>query len=367
MLIERLKLNNFRNYEEQEICFDPAMNIIIGENAQGKSNILEAISYLGLTFSFRDAEDKEMINWGKEHFFIAGDIINNSGEKQITAAYSMEKRKLWTIDGVNKYRLNDIFGQFYTVTFSPEDLFLIKRGPDLRRRFMNREMLQLYPDFCTQLSRFNKVLKQRNSLLKNECSEEQLLPWTEQLCSLAVEICLRRAKFIGRLNEFFSYAQNVISEEKETASIRYNSFFSEEELQTSDKESLYQRLYIHFIQNAAVEQARKITIAGPQRDDFLFIINGHDAKAFASQGQQRSLVLSLKLAQLRLAENILGEMPVLLLDDVLSELDAKRASIVLSLMSSHAQTFISGTENNTNYIGGKLFMINEGQVREVIK
>lgn len=343
MQIKELRLQNFRNYEELELTFSPAANIIIGDNAQGKSNILEAVSYLALTFSFRDAHDREMIRWGENNFFIGGKIINNEGEKELTAAYSLEKRKLWTIDGVHKHRLNDIFGNFYTVTFSPEDLALIKRGPEQRRSFLNREMLQLFPDFCILLNKYNKVLKQRNALLKDECSAAELEPWTEQLCYFGVEIWIRRYDFIEELKQFFKDAQLVLSEDKEEAALEYDSFFTADELKEGNRELLREKFKNYLLQNAERERMKRSTIAGPQRDDLIFLLNGREAKAFASQGQQRSLVLSLKLAQLRLAEHILGETPVLLLDDVLSELDEQRAQRVLQLMSTHAQTFISGT------------------------
>ncbi|MCL2816855.1 MAG: DNA replication/repair protein RecF [Clostridiales bacterium] len=367
MRLISLRLNDFRNYEQEEVFWHPRLNVISGSNAQGKTNLLEAVSYLGLAASFRDAPDHELIRWQKELFFIEGEAESLSGSLLISAAYNREKRKNWKINGQTKDKYNDIFGNFHTVTFSPEDLYLVKSGPEARRRFLNREMVQLYPDFCSLLTRYGKVLRQRNALLKeNSFSAGELAPWDEQLADLGSRLILRRHETILRLEPLAEQAHRFLSAGAEELSLSYATLAAPQKLTRMRLEDLKDFFTAELARLAAAERLRGTTLAGPHRDDLLVRIDGREARSFASQGQQRTAVLSLKLAELSLAENVRGETPVLLLDDVMSELDPERRRQLLGLILGRAQTFITGTEIEFDPAEGKKFLVEAGKIREQI-
>ena len=377
MILKKITLNNYRNYRQAEVCFHPRINIIYGMNAQGKTNLLEAISYLGLASSFRDSGDSELVNWQDACFFIEGEIETATGTDIITASWSKEKKKCWKINGNSRHRYNDIMGHFHTVVFSPDDLYLIKGSPEARRKFLNGEMSQIYPDYYSLFIRYSKILRQRNALLKEEIvPEDQLAVWTEQLVKIGAELIINRARFMEILAPevcgiYAQLAGGSPDEGGDNIGVEYRSVVPTELLTDTNRIKEIFEEKLHGLR--AAERARGMTLAGPHRDDISISFGGREARSAASQGQQRTAALALKLAEIIISERIHGEPPVLLLDDVMSELDENRRYQVLTLLCQRAQTFITGTdltelskENTSESTAGKCFFVENGIITELV-
>lgn len=387
MRLKRLLVSNFRNYENVEIFWHPQINIIRGFNAQGKSNLLEAIAYLSLASSFRGASDSELIKFSpianptlldqnpemafcqEDFFHIQGDVVkehNPMNPMRISVGFTRDKRKSWKINEKPHRRLTEILGRFHTVIFSPEDLLLVKSGPVARRRYLNRQMIQLYPDYYTLMLRYNQILKQRNSLLRQPYSShlrEQLEPWNSQLAEYAALIYKRRLEILADLSVAAGIFHNQLCQQ-EGLRLEYRSFLPQQELTALSEEEIATAFCERLVENYVVEKARGLTLIGPHRDDLEIFINEVSARRFGSQGQQRSAALSLKLAELELANKIKGEYPVLLLDDVMSELDENRRTQLLTLMGEKAQLFITATDLNFTMLDGKIILVNQGRILE---
>ena len=385
MILKKIILNNYRNYRRAEVLFHPRMNIIYGMNAQGKTNLLEAISYLGLASSFRDSGDSELVNWHDNCFFIEGKIETAAGTDIITASWSKEKKKTWKINGNPRHRYNDIMGHFHTVVFSPDDLYLIKGSPETRRKFLNNEMAQIYPDYYSLSVRYGKILRQRNTLLKEEfMQEDQLAVWTEQLVNIGAELIINRARFteilapeVCGIYARLSGGGSSGKEDGDSIAMEYRSVAPTEQLTNTDRVKELFRGKLHGLR--AAERARGMTLVGPHRDDLIISFGGREAHSAASQGQQRTAALALKLAEIIISERIHGEPPVLLLDDVMSELDENRRRQVLTLLCQRAQSFITGTdltelskkdiseEDASEDSPGKYFRVADGVITEFIR
>lgn len=368
MKLKRLFISNFRNYEMEEIYWHRDINIIRGFNAQGKSNLLEAIAYLSLAASFRGATDKELIRFEEDFFHIQGNVIYDSKVKEesaLSVGYTLEKRKSWKINSQSQNRLANILGNFHTVIFSPDDLYLVKSGPLARRKYLNRQMIQLYPDFYTVLLRYNQILKQRNNLLKssNHNLKAELEPWNKQLSAYASLIYQRRLEILNELTQISGKLHHKLCSE-EYLTLEYKSFLSQDKLKALTSEEIALAFEEELVKNYPADRGRGITTIGPHRDDLEIFINEVSARRFGSQGQQKSAALSLKLAELELAFLIKGEYPVLLLDDVMSELDENRRSQLLTLMASKAQLFITATDLNFNLKSGKIILVDNGKIVE---
>lgn len=367
MIIRRLHVDNFRNYEQADIEWHEQVNLLSGLNAQGKSNLLEAICYLSLTTSFRAANEPELLRWQAPHFFMEAQIESvQRGKFAISAAYDRAKNKRWRLDGQPQARKSDLVGLFHTVIFSPEDVDLVKAGPAERRRFLNRQISQLYPEHCRHLLRYNKILAQRNSLLRQLASlqnphkaEEALHIWDEQLVELGAAVIWRRRQVLKQLSPLAAELQAQLSG-GEMLSLRYKSCNSEEQATTI--EQLQQILLAELQRLRMAELARGATLVGPHRDDVLIEINHDAAKTYASQGQQRTAALALKLAELELARQHKGEWPVLLLDDVLSELDEQRRAGLLTHIDGQTQTFITSATPLPPFSSGKVWQIEKGKI-----
>jgi len=358
MKIKRLKLINWRNYYDEQAYWDDSVNIIYGANAQGKTNLLEAISYLSLASSFRAATEAELINRDKQYFFLEADICSMiQGKLTISAAMDRSKKRKWVINNQPRQRLVDIVGIFHTVVFSPEDIYLVKGGPEMRRRWLNRQISQLDPEYCRMLLTYNHILRQRNACLRREyrgAEEETLAIWDRQLIEYGSKISLRRRHIVaellslaGKLHEELSGGENL--------QLRYQSAVAgkEEFTDLSEFEELFK---MELVRHAQTERIRGNTLVGPHRDDIKIFINNSDAREFASQGQQRTLAVSLKLAEVELAFTKKREYPVLLLDDVLSELDEKRQKRILELPEK-TKTFISATGKDIQISRGKKWLV----------
>src|SRR5699024_939369 len=345
MHIKQLQLKNYRNYDSLDISFSDHINVIIGENAQGKTNLLEAIYVLAFTKSYRTPKEKELIQWDADYGKIEGRIMkrNQSFPLEIILSAKGKKAKL---NHIEQKRLSDYIGAMNIVMFAPEDLMLVKGPPQGRRRFIDMELGQIQPRYIYHLGQYQKILKQRNHLLKQLGMKENpdltmLRVLTEQLATHASALLVRRFMCLKLLREWASSIHSGISRELETLDIEYVATIDVSEEANKEKiESIYSE---KFKEIEAKEIERRTTLIGPHRDDLTFYINQKDVQIYGSQGQQRTTALSVKLAEIELIYNEVGEYPILLLDDVLSELDNHRQSHLLHTIQHKVQTFVSTT------------------------
>lgn len=334
MYIESLELKNFRNYEELSISFDQGTNILYGDNAQGKTNVLEAVYLCGTTKSHRGSKDREMIRFDQEESHIRMRVNKDGVSHKIDMHLKKNKAKGIAIDGIAIRRAAELFGIVNLVAFSPEDLNIIKNGPSERRRFMDLELCQLNKVYLQELASYNKVLNQRNKLLKDIAFhpglEDTLDVWDMQLVSYGKKIIALRKEFLEELGEIIKTIHSSLTGEKEEIQLLYEPDVCEEELEERLRLAREKDLRFH------------ITSIGPHRDDFCVKINGIDIRKYGSQGQQRTAALSLKLSEIYLVEKVTKDHPVLLLDDVLSELDSSRQKYLLQSIHN-IQTIITCT------------------------
>ena len=340
MKLKNLTLKNFRNYKEENIEFSEGINIFFGENAQGKTNILEALYLFSSSKSHRGVKDKDLIMFNENESNI--EINFNSQGREQKAKYSIysDKNKKLFVNDIENKKLKALFGIFTTVIFSPEDLNLIKEGPEERRRFMDTDISQLKPEYYNILKDYKKVMFSKNNLLKSESVDFNLLDvYNEKLSFLAAKITIHRIRFIERINSLTTKALFYISEKKENVNLIYEPGFSGEfEVNVKKIKEV--------IKKELEEEIKKgVCLIGPHRDDVSFYLNGKDAKLFCSQGQQRSIVLSLKLAEYEFMKEVTGEPPLLLLDDILSELDIKRQGKLINFIRDN-QTVITCTDKD---------------------
>ncbi len=366
MHVKSIKLINFRNYNKLDILLNNKLNIFLGNNAQGKTNLLESIYMCSTGKSFRTNKDKELINLRKDKAYISIDVIKEDFDKQIEIKLEKNKSKKARINRVEIDKISDLYDVFNVVIFSPEDLKLIKEGPNERRVFLDNEISQINPRYRYNINRYNKILNQRNNLLKiiqYEKNKKKLLDvWDVQLCSIGAEILLKRLNFIEQISRISKEIHRKITGNVEDIDINYISSFDIEKCSQNEIECRF----INTLKNGVDSDIeRGITRFGPQRDDLKIIVNGMDIRAFGSQGQQRTAALSLKLAEIELIKQEKGEYPVLLLDDVLSELDEKRKKFLISTFDD-IQTIITSADKidirDFNNINKSVYHIKEGNV-----
>lgn len=359
MIIKSIELQNFRNYEDLNISFDEGTNIFYGDNAQGKTNILEAAYLSGTTKSHKCSKDKEMIRFGEQESHIRTVVVKKDKEYQIDMHLKNNCSKGIAINKVPIKKASELFGILNMVFFSPEDLNIIKNGPAERRRFLDSELCQLDKIYLSDLTTYNKILNQRNKLLKDMVYRPDLkdtLPvWDMQLVETGRKIIRRRKQFVDELNEIVHDIHYRISGEKEDLLLQYEpsieDIFFEDELSRVKERDMRQCM----------------TSVGPHRDDLLFSIGEVDIRKFGSQGQQRTSALSLKLSEIELVKRSIHDTPVLLLDDVLSELDSNRQNYLLNSIHD-TQTLITCTGldefvKNRFHIN-KIFKVVQGTVEE---
>ena len=335
MIFKSIELENFRNYEVLSLDFDSKLNIITGKNAQGKTNLLESLFIMGLGKSFRTNKDTEMIKFGND-FSKARAVVDDDGEEtEIEIIYNQEG-KIIKVDGTKLQRNADLLENVYIVVFSPDDLRIVKEGPESRRKFIDRELCQIKPVYYSDLGNYKKVLKQRNYLLKEKNKDEALLEvFNESLAEYGTRIIEERYRFTERIAKISSGIHSDISGNGENLEIGYDTFIkrgtTKEEYKEKLDKSIESDLY------------KGYTTLGPHKDDLCIKINGNDIRAYGSQGQQRTASLSLKLAEIGLIKQETGKNAVLLLDDVLSELDIQRQEYLIKSMKD-IQVFITSTE-----------------------
>ncbi|AJO25026.1 DNA replication/repair protein RecF [Weizmannia coagulans] len=345
MYLQELELHNYRNYETLTIPFENKVNVILGENAQGKTNLMEAIYVLALAKSHRTSNDKELIRWDAEYAKIKGRLHKTHGSVPLELTISKKGKKA-KYNHIEQKKLSRYIGNMNVVMFAPEDLNLVKGSPQVRRRFIDMEIGQISPVYLYDMSRFQKILQQRNHYLKQlqmkkQTDQTMLDILTEQLIEQAAKIVMRRFEFVRMLEEWARPIHHSISRGLEQLEIQYKpSVNVSEELNWSKMIKSYENKFAEIRER---EIDRGVTMAGPHRDDLAFVVNGRDVHTFGSQGQQRTAALSVKLAEIELIYSEIREYPILLLDDVLSELDDYRQSHLLNAIQGRVQTFVTTT------------------------
>ena len=357
MIIKSLELQNFRNYENLKLDFDSGTNIFYGDNAQGKTNILEAIYLIATTKSHKGSKDSDIIQFGHEEAHIRSYLYKEDVTRQVDMHLRKSKTKGIAIDSQRIKKAADLLGLLNVVFFSPEDLSIIKNGPSERRRFIDMELCQLDSFYLYNLNHYNKIVNNRNKLLKdlfmNPGLKETLSIWDSQLLSYGSKIIERRSLFIEQLNQIIFDIHNRLSGGKEQIKIVYEK--------NVEIDNLEEKLRLNQDKDIYLKQ----TTVGPHRDDISFIVNDIDIRKFGSQGQQRTAALSLKLSEIELVKKSIKDTPVLLLDDVLSELDSNRQNYLLNSIGD-IQTIITCTGLdefvNNRFEINKVFKVKEGTV-----
>ena len=360
MKIKQIDLSDFRNYETLSLPFDEGVNILYGDNAQGKTNVLEAIYLCGTTKSHKGSKDREMIRLSREEAHIRLQVEKAGLPHRIDMHLKKNKPKGVAIDGLPIHRSSDLFGLIHIVFFSPEDLSMIKNGPQERRRFLDLELCQLNKSYLFYLTNYSRTLLQRNNLLKQigikrELSETISI-WDQKLCEYGIGLIQTRRAFIGEPNELLPGIHERLTGGIEKLFVTYEPNVSEEDFEVKLAMNLERDLFL------------KATGCGPHRDDIGFTINGTNVKHYGSQGQQRTAALSLKLAEIELVRKRIHESPVLLLDDVLSELDRNRQNYLLNSITD-LQTVVTCT-GLEELVGNRkeknrIFHVNNGKIEEM--
>ena len=334
MIVESVELKDYRNYEFLDMNFNEHVNIIYGDNAQGKTNILESIYMCSTSKSHRGSKDREIVRFGEDESHIKLNVLKHGMKYRIDMHLKKNKTKGIAVNGIPIKKAVELFGIINIVFFSPEDLNIIKNGPSERRRFMDMELCQLNKAYLFYLKQYKKVLKQRNALLKQTKSRQHLREaldvWDIQLVDYGRKIIQIREEFINELQEIMSIQHANLTGGKEDIKLVYRPNCSDDEFENSLFSAMERDAF------------QKTTTVGPHRDDLQFLTQGEDLRKYGSQGQKRTAALSLKMAEIQIVEEAIGEKPILLLDDVLSELDRSRQNYLLENIKG-IQTIITCT------------------------
>ena len=353
MYIEKIKLNNFRNYENLEINLNKNINIIYGDNAQGKTNILEAIFLCSFGKSFRTTKEKEMIKFNEDKTLV--EIFYQKKDRDGKIKIEIGNKKQINLNGIKIKKLSELLGNVNIVIFTPDDINILKDGPANRRRFLDMMIGQLRPNYVYNLNMYLKTIEQRNNYLRQireeNKPEEMLEIWDEKLAEYGEKIYIYRKEFIEKLLRKINIIHKEITDEKEELKIEYLSNCSSKEVYMK---MLKERRKLDIIKG--------FTTKGVHRDDFVIYINGKEVNIYGSQGQNRTVVLSLKIAELNVIYDEIGEYPILLLDDFMSELDEKRRKNFLNNIKN-TQVILTGTEKiNLTNLDYNVYNIKNGNV-----
>lgn len=345
MIIKRLRVQNFRNYGDLDCFFKPGLNMIIGENAQGKTNILEAVYAACTGRSFRTRDDKDMIQFHKDYARIHVELEELEVPTVLDLALLKNSSKEIRINRIPIQTYGELIGKALVIVFSPDDLRLVKEGPQERRRYLDREISLISPAYYHALIRYNKVLKQRNKLLKtlqfSSSQRDTLASWDEQLCTSGADIILRRLEFISKISEISHELHYEISVGKELLTVHYLTY--DDFSVSSGCDKIASVMKAKLAMNTDSDIHRGTTSVGPHRDDFILKVNGLVLRDYGSQGQHRSAALALKLSGIEIIRRETGRYPVVLLDDVMSELDPGRQNALLSSLSD-TQIIMTSTD-----------------------
>ena len=345
MILKELQLHNFRNYDDLSVKFASGVNILIGENAQGKTNLLEAVYVLALTRSHRTANDRELINWQSHEARLSGRIEKQGGTVPLELTFTAKGKKA-KVNHLEQARLSQYVGQLNVILFAPEDLSIVKGAPAMRRHFMDLEFGQMSNKYLYDSGQYRSILKQRNQYLKQLQTRQQhdrvfMQVLSDQLAAYGAEIIVARATFLKKLEKWAQVVHDTVSQHKEKLTFRYVTQVQLEDNASVD--DIYHQLLELYATNETKEIEQGSTQYGPQRDDLRFLINEKNVQTYGSQGQQRTTALSVKLAEIDLMKEQTGEYPILLLDDVLSELDDERQTHLLTAIQDKVQTFLTTT------------------------
>lgn len=345
MLIKSIELSNFRNYKTLNLNLGENINLVYGKNAQGKTNFLESIYFAAFSKSFRTLRDKELLLYGEPVLNLKLLFQGSTREQSIEISMDANCKKKILVNGAPVTKVSDLVGKLNIATFFPEDLSLIKGNPQYRRRFLNKELSQLYPAHLNELMDYNKLIGQRNMAIKNHKmqgkSQSLIGIWDEQLADLGAKIIQRRRIFIEELNNYASPINADLSSKNEKFIMKYSSAIPSQKAENYDK--IKGILLEELRHNLMTDIKYGCTMKGPHKDDFDVYIDGRPVKIYGSQGQKRTSALAIKLAGIELITKLLKERPIVILDDVFSELDQDRRYALMSYLSG-CQSFISLTE-----------------------
>ena len=363
MRINEIELKDFRNYRSIKVSFNESVNIFIGDNAQGKTNMLEGIYFNALSKSFKTNRDRDVIRFGEEFCRIRTNVNYEDDDHNIEIVINREGKKGIKIDGVRIKKSSELISKINIIIFSPEDLKIVKDDPSVRRNFIDREMCQIRPGYLMELNRYRRSLKQRNTYLKEETVRDDVLDiWDEELIMSGSRLIRMRREFIEKIGKVSGDIHSIISGGREDLILEYETdvdFPQEEE--KNFREIL--------IKEREKDKRYRTTGKGPHRDDIKISTNGRDIRKYGSQGQQRTAALSLKLSEIKIVEEETGEKPVLLLDDVLSELDNERQKFLINSLGD-SQMFITTTDIidtvEKSLPEGNIYRIKNGEVEKEI-
>lgn len=374
MYLQHLHLIQYRNYENQEFDLNRGVNVLIGANGQGKTNLLEAIYYLAMGNNFRGNKDTELIQWEKSYFRLTGLMKKEESERfhTLEVYIDKEKNKQLKINGVKYKSMSELYTYLRVVLFSPDDLKIVKGAPAERRRYLDGCMSQQDKTYYRLIRDYDRIVQQRNNVLKSlqyrqdhrQDAQGQLAVWNQYLVAYGSQIIYKRLQYLKMLVPMARKVQQALTSEKERFSVTYHcSMGAIGDFSLEQIKDLFERI---LVQKQGEEIARGTTLWGPHRDDLIFYLNGMDLKRYGSQGQQRTAILSLKLAELQTFYKLYGEYPLLLLDDVMSELDDDRRRFLLNMVKKYQiQTIITGAniELLTDEIAeNEIFSIQEGKI-----
>lgn len=346
LYLEEIQLFSFRNYRDEALSFSPGINVFVGNNAQGKTNLLESVHVLSTSRSHRAYSDRDLILWGQEAFSVVGAVNTRGIRHRIRIRYDKDTGKEVEIDGKRVHRSSKLTPILAVVVFSPEDLQIVKGSPGLRRKFLDSELIQVSPAYRHAYREYNKALQQRNAILRRSSIEHRKLDsgltvWDEQIAGYGSKLIMLRSEAVEELRILSADTYGAVSGGEEELALSYAPSIP---IRDDPSEGSVKDAFLSALTDTHEESLRRgSTVVGPHRDDLTISVEDQDIRAFGSQGQQRTAILAMKMAMLQFVERCIDDVPVLLLDDVMSELDEKRRKYLLSVVSDRIQTFITTT------------------------
>jgi len=371
MIVNSLKIKNYRNFEEVDINLDSVLSIFIGDNGQGKTNLLESIYLCSIGRTFRLNSENDLINFNENKSMVELSLNKNNYSLNIDLLLEKGKRKIVKINGVKLDKTGEMIGILNNVIFTPDDMKIIKGSPIERRKFINIDISQIKPKYKYLLNRYKKIITQRNNILKNYYTNKEnkdiIGIWNEYLIETGTELIYYRNEYINNLKKYAIKIYSDLSGNKEVFDLYYKCNIGN--INNMDKISIKNTFQQKINENIQHEIHKYTSLYGPHKDDLMININNKECKYFGSQGQQRSAILALKLAEIEIIKDEIGEYPILLLDDVLSELDNKRKGYLINYIKG-IQTVITTTNDNdlinlTRDFNKKIFYINEGKIGNI--
>ena len=364
MYIKSIELKDYRNYKEIYVEFSSRVNIFLGNNAQGKTNLLESIYMNAMAKSFKNTRDKDIIRFGQEYCRIKSVIVTEDDEEETEIVITSDGRKSVKLNGIKAHKTSEMLDRIFIVVFSPDDLKIVKEDPEKRRRFIDRELCLIKPGYYNDLNNYKKALIQRNTLIKEKETDMIMLEiFDSELAKYGVRILKKRREFVSKIDKISREIHEKISGGKEHLELRYETNIEIPEEAGYDEA---EKIYLQALADSRESDiSNRNTSRGPHRDDMKISADGIDLRKFGSQGQQRTAALSLKLSEIKIIEEETGEKPILLLDDVLSELDNDRQTYLINSLGEN-QMFITTTDIVVKVARsvpeGKIYNIKNGEI-----